>query len=87
MVRSTSWIFTEYNNQSSPSTFYAMGSETTLGSNSPPNAPSQDSPLNNVTGTVLNPIFKMRRPIQRRFLAVQSSHLFEQHLYNRGPDG
>ena len=28
--RSASWILTEYNNQSSPSTFYAMGTETAL---------------------------------------------------------
>jgi prepilin-type N-terminal cleavage/methylation domain-containing protein len=29
VIRSPSWILTEYNNQSSPSTFYAVGSETT----------------------------------------------------------
>jgi len=32
IARSPSWILTEYNNQSSPSTFYALGSETSGGS-------------------------------------------------------
>jgi hypothetical protein len=42
-VRSADWIATEYNNQSSPSTFYTIGSETT--------APS---PALSVTGSVTN---------------------------------
>jgi hypothetical protein len=36
IVRSPSWILTEYNNQKSPSTFYAVGSEQTAGSSITP---------------------------------------------------
>jgi len=42
-ARSGDWITTEYNNQSSPSTFYSVGPEET---NAAPNAPTLVSPAN-----------------------------------------
>lgn|SRR3990167_9775443 len=36
VVRSADWVTTEYNNQSSPSTFYTMGDETVVSAGPPP---------------------------------------------------
>ena len=47
-ARSANWISTEYNNQSSPSSFYTVGSEQVL-DNTPPNAFSISSPSGGAT--------------------------------------
>jgi len=53
IARSASWIATEYNNQSSPSTFYALGAQET--GNSPPNAPTNSTPTNGALRQKITP--------------------------------
>ncbi len=60
VVRTPSWILTEYNNQFSPSTFYMVGGETVLSvANSAPAAPSEDVPVSNGQDVSTTPVFKM----------------------------
>ena len=49
---SANWISTEYNNQSSPSTFWTTGSEQSP--NTPPDAPTNPTPADNATGVILS---------------------------------
>jgi len=51
--RSADWISTTHNNQSSPSTFYTVGSQEV--SNTAPDTPTNSSPSNGATGVSLTP--------------------------------